>query len=124
MIKGASFKKYIQDQKEYFSVREFYEHFNFDCREEAESALKTVLKGLKKKADDDKQLHELIMRIEKDDYESLKEAHIEMHWAKKQYSFKLLEETYMKNIYQANVTIQSYDQLIDELKAKKKRKLN
>ncbi len=69
MTQQTGFRKYIIDQKDNFDVLQFYKHFSFQGREQAERALKNILEGLKKKAGEDRQLNILINAIEKNDYE-------------------------------------------------------
>lgn len=70
MTKIIAYKKYIQEQKNDFSVLEFYQHYEFEGRGRAERAIKNAMRILKKTVDDDDSvLSELIIDIEKDDYE-------------------------------------------------------
>lgn len=66
MTKKIGFKKYLLDRKTDFDVLDFYKHFNFKDREEAEATLKGVLHLLERKKD--RLVKKLIKAVKKDDY--------------------------------------------------------
>ena len=61
--------KYTEQNAENFNIINFYEYFNFISRSHAESSLKGSLINLKKKAKKNRHLHNVITRLEKNDYE-------------------------------------------------------